>query len=383
MRILFISHSSPLKEGGAETRTREVAFRLARQGHSVTILCGKTHLQDPEISEVKGVKLICKKTLPDFILKRYPYPHYVSLAAANFFLMFYIRSFLRNEGYDLIREDICPFPPSFLLSLVRVHSRRIAITHMLPGTLKDWVRFYGPFFGPAGFLMDKLLRTGMLKYDRVISDSRWFAEELRGHPKIANKVVFVPNGVDLADFKPSVRRAANGEIRLLSVGRLVETKGHRYLIQALSDLVGEYPGIKLDVLGNGQLRDELVLLASELGLSAQIRFRPPVSHQEMPQLYSEYDFFVLPSLWEGLPVSLIEAMACKLPIVATSIPAIMDVLDARSATLSPEENAPDLADRIRWAIEHPIDVAEYAERAYEAARLYDWDVTARQEIEQT
>ena len=382
MRILFISHSSPLKEGGAETRTREVAFRLARQGHSVTVLCGKTHVEDPEISEVNGVRLVCKKTLPDFLLKRYPYPHYVSLAAANFFLMFYLRSSLRNEGYDLIREDICPFPPSFLLSLVRAHSRRIAITHMLPGTLRDWIKFYGPFFGPAGFVMNKLLRTGALKYDRIVSDSRWFAEELRGCPAIANKVVFVPNGVDLADFKPVERRAANGEIRLLSVGRLVETKGHRYLIEALSGLVKQYPGIKLDVLGNGQLRDQLVLLANDLGLSAHVRFRPPVSHELMPGMYNEHDFFVLPSLWEGLPVSLIEAMACKLPIVATSIPAIMDVLDAGSATLFPEQNASDLADKIRWAIEHPIDVAEYAERAYEVARMYDWDVTARREIEQ-
>jgi glycosyltransferase involved in cell wall biosynthesis len=253
---------------------------------------------------------------------------------------------------------------------------------MLPGTLRDWIKFYGPFFGPAGFVMNKLLRTGALKYDRIVSDSRWFAEELRGCPAIANKVVFVPNGVDLADFKPVERRAANGEIRLLSVGRLVETKGHRYLIEALSGLVKQYPGIKLDVLGNGQLRDQLVLLANDLGLSAHVRFRPPVSHELMPGMYNEHDFFVLPSLWEGLPVSLIEAMACKLPIVATSIPAIMDVLDAGSATLFPEQNASDLADKIRWAIEHPIDVAEYAERAYEVARMYDWDVTARREIEQ-
>ena len=382
MRILFISHSSPLKEGGAETRTREVAFRLARQGHSVTVLYGKTHVEDPEISEVNGVKFISRKTLPDFLLRRYPYPHYVSLAAANFFLMFYLRSFLRNERYDLIREDICPFPPSFLLSLVRLRSRRIAITHMLPSTLRNWVKFYGSIFGPAGFLMNRLLRAGVLKYDRIISDSRWFAVELERCPAIANKVVFVPNGVNLVDFKPAERRAMNGEIRLLSVGRLVETKGHRYLLEALSGLVKDYPNIKLDVMGNGQLRDQLVWLANDLGLSTHVRFRPPVSHEKMPELYNEYDFFVLPSLWEGLPVSLIEAMASKLPVVATKIPAITDVLDATSATLSSEENALELAEKIRWAIEHPIDVAEYAERAYEVARMYDWDVTARREIEQ-
>ena len=382
MRILCISHSSPLKEGGAETRTREVAFRLAAQGHDVTVLCGKTHFEDPEISNVNGVKFVCKKTLPDFLLKRYPYPHYVSLAAANLFLMFYLRSFFKDEKYDLIREDICPFPPSFLLSLLRLRSKRIAITHMLPSTLRNWIKFYGPTFGPAGFLMNRLLRAGVLKYDRIISDSKWFAEELRQYPAVTNKVVFVPNGVNLLDFKPVARRAMNGEIRLLSVARLVETKGHRYLLEALSRLVKDYPGIKLDVLGNGQLREQLVLLANDLGLSTHVRFRPPVSHEEMPRLYNDYDFFVMPSLWEGLPVSLIEAMASKLPIVASDIPAITDVVDSASATLFPQENPQGLAEKIRWAIEHPVNVAEYAERAYEMAQMYDWDVTARQEIEE-
>src|SRR6185295_4368594 len=143
MRILFISHSSPLKEGGAETRTREVALRLARSGHTVTILCGKTSADDPSVTEVSGVKIVTKKTLPDWLLRKYPYPHYFSLAAANLFLMFYVPAFLRLSKFDLIREDLAPFPPTFLLSLVRLSvGRRIAITHMLSRTLRGWTKYY-------------------------------------------------------------------------------------------------------------------------------------------------------------------------------------------------------------------------------------------------
>src|SRR5687767_3439071 len=136
MRILFISHSSPLKEGGAETRTREVAFRLVKSGHQIIILCGKTDVDDADAAEVNGVKIITKKTLPMWLLKRYPYPHYLSLAAANLFLMFHIFFFLRKEKFDLIREDMAPFPPSFLLSLVRLSAtkKRIAVVHMLSKT---------------------------------------------------------------------------------------------------------------------------------------------------------------------------------------------------------------------------------------------------------
>jgi len=383
MRILFISHSSPLKEGGAETRTREVAFRLARAGHKVTILCGKTAITDPDVSDVHGVTIVSKKTLPNQLLKRYPYPHYFSLAAANFFLMFHILPFLANEEFDLIREDMAPFPPSFLLSLFRLPARRrIVVVHMLSQSLTGWLKFYGTVFGFVGFIMDRLLRQGRLKYDRIISDSKWFADELKQYPGVSSKVRYVPNGVNLKEFNSHRSRLdSNGHIRLLSVGRLVETKGHRYIIEAVSYLKGDYPGIKLDILGNGPLKEPLKRLARELAVADLVAFRSPISHQQMPQLLSEYDFFVLPSLWEGLPVSLIEAMASKLPIVSTDIPAITAVLDSSSAILASREDGADFADKLRWAFQHPEQVRKCAESAHEIAKKYDWAVTASQEIE--
>jgi glycosyltransferase involved in cell wall biosynthesis len=384
MKILFISHSSPLKEGGAETRTREVAFRLARAGHQVTILCGKTSASDPEITEVGGVKIVSKKTLPDFLLRKFPYPHYFSLAAANLFLMFRIPRFLRNEKFDMIREDVAPFPPTFLLSLMKLPARRrIAVTHMLSRTLKGWIKFYGPAFGFAGFLMDRLLRSGRLKYDRVICAAQWFANELKEYPAISSKVRYVPNGVNLEEFNAERKRNGNGQIRLLSVGRLSETKGHRYAIEALSHLKAEYPNVKLIIVGNGPLKPPLTQLAKELNVSGMVEIRPPVSHREMPGLYSEHDFFVMPSIWEGLPVSLIEAMASKLPIIATDITAITDVLDANSATFASKEDARDLADKLKWAFEHTDEVRAHAEAAYEIVKRFDWAVTAGQEIEES
>ena len=372
-----------MKEGGAETRTREVAFTLSRAGHQVIILCGKTDAGDPAMIEVNGVTIISKKTLPDVLLKRFPYPRYLPLAAANLFLMFHIPIFLRTRKFDLIREDMAPFPPSFLLSLVKLPAtKRIVVVHMLSKTLAGWIKFYGPVFGFVGFIMDRLLRAGLLKYDRIISASKWFADELKEYSRISSKVHYVPNGVNIDEFSSDrARPQTNGHIRLLSVGRLVETKGHRYIIEALSHLKGEYPGIKLDVLGNGPLKQRLVNLARELAVADMVSFRAPVSHQRMPELLSEYDFFVMPSLWEGLPVSLVEAMASKLPIVATNIPAITAVLDEDSATFASVEDAHDLAAKLKWAFDHPREVRKHAETAYDIAKGYDWSMTASREIE--
>ena len=253
---------------------------------------------------------------------------------------------------------------------------------MLSRDLRGWVKYYGAVFGCAGFLMDRLLRAGRLQYDRIICAAAWFADEMKKHPAIAGKVRFVPNGVNLEEFKPDgARPNDNGEIRLLSIGRLAETKGHRYAIEALAHLKTQYPQLRLVIVGNGALRVPLINLARELGVADRVEIRPPVAHSDMPRLYREHDFFVMPSIWEGLPVSLIEAMASKLPVVASNIPAITAVLDPRSATFAEKEDAGDLADKLKWAFENRGLVRQFAESAYAIARRYDWAVTARMEID--
>lgn len=383
MKILFVCKISPLKEGGAETRTKEVAFRLARMGHEVTILCARGHVADQYIQKINGVTIICKDVLPAWLLKRFPYPSYFLLASVSMFLMFPLLFLLRKQKYDLIREDFAPFPPSGLLSLVRLSDcRRVAVVHNLSNDLRGWVKFYGYVYGLAGYAMDRLLRSGRLKFDRIICAGEWFAAEMKQHPQIADKVCYIPNGVNLEEFAAARKVAAsNGTTRLLCVGRLVETKGFRYAIEALGFLKTDYPHLKLDILGNGPLRDQLTRLASERGVSEMLSFRSPVSHAEMPDIYRQYDFFLMPSLFEGLPVALIEAMASRLPVIATDIPAITGILDPGSATFATREDAEDLAKKLKWAIEHPDDVARCAESAYRIVQGFDWEITARQEIE--
>lgn len=383
-RILFVSHSSPLKAGGAETRTREVANRMAAWGHEVTVLCGRTNPGDVAEQDVCGVRILQRKVLPEWLLRRFPYPHYLPLAAANLCLMFHLRSLLAREpDFDVIREDVAPFPPSGLLALVRMApAERIAVMHNLSSTLRGWVKFYGPVYGLSGWFMDRLLRSGRLAYDRIICDGQWFATELQSSPRIASKVSYVPNGVASGFFgvqRPRRERPA-GRTRLLAVGRLVETKGHTYLIKAVSRLRPDHSEVELDILGSGPLEAELKRYARQEGVAEAVRFLGPVPPEEMPALYARYDFFVLPSLFEGLPVVLIEAMATRLPIIATRIPAITGVVDDGTATLAASEDAEDLCAKLRWAFQHPREVAVKAERAFREARQYDWDSIAVQEI---
>ena len=381
MKILFVCKCSPLKEGGAETRSKEVAIQLARLGQQVTVLCAKTEVEEPEVQHFNGIRILSKRVLPDWLLSRFPYPHYLTLAASSLLLMIHLYRLLREEEFDLVREDVSPFPPSGLLSLKRLRvGKRIAVAHNLFGTFEEWRKFYGPVYGLAGFLMDRLLRSGMLKYDQIICAAKWLKEELEQCPKISGKVRYVPNGVNLDDFSfGRARRSANGHIRLLSVGRLVEAKGHRSILEALSYLKEEHPELRLDILGSGPLKESLSKMAAQFKISDLITFRSSVAHKEMPLVYGDYDIFVMASVTEGFPVALLEAMASGLPIIATDIPANTGVLDSASAVFFKSGDAKDLAGRLRWAIAHRDCMDENAARAYRLAEQYDWRAIAEKE----
>jgi len=370
-------------EGGAETRTKEVAFRAAKLGHEITIYCGKTNIDEQAEVLVNQVKVIHKKVMPDWLVRRFPYPSYVSMAAASLFLFIPLLSFLKRERYDVIREDFAPFPPTGPLALVRLLGlKRIAMAHNLSSTLKGWTKFYGPIYGLAGYLAYRLLVSGRFKYDRIVCAARFLAEDLKRHPNISDKVAYIPNGINLNDFKRNgVKREQGETIRLLCAGRLVELKGFRFAIEAMGYLKNEYPQVKLDILGKGPAKESLAQLSEKLGVSHMVRFLAPVDHSEMSRVYNEYQFLVMPSLTEGFPMTLIEAMASHLPIVATDIPAVRAVLPPESATLVMKENGRDLAEKLKWAFENPEPVRRGADKAYEIAKEYDWDQTTIEEIE--
>src|SRR5262245_14504261 len=94
MKFLFLSHSSPFREGGVETRSREVAAAFLRRGHQVKVLCAKTRPDEPAREWRDGVEVRCVRVVPDGFLRRFPHPHYFTLAAANLLLAFHLLALL-------------------------------------------------------------------------------------------------------------------------------------------------------------------------------------------------------------------------------------------------------------------------------------------------
>lgn len=127
----------------------------------------------------------------------------------------------------------------------------------------------------------------------------------------------IPNGIDTAVFTPA-ETPRNATISLLCVGRLIERKGQRYLLEAVAQLRSRSATpFTLNLVGTGDDERALRRLAEHLGITDIVNFSGYVPHEKMPDIYQKSDIFLLPSEHEGMSNALLEAMACGLPVIVT------------------------------------------------------------------
>lgn len=170
----------------------------------------------------------------------------------------------------------------------------------------------------------------------------------------------VPNVVDDELFRPG--RGGDGS-RLLTAGLLREdgAKGVDYLLEALALLDGP----RLEVVGDGPKRGEYEALARRLGLDGRVTFHGLRPKPELAALMREADLFVLASRFENNPCVAIEAMASGLPVVATRVGGLPELVDERSGLLAEPRDPESIAARIQEALDGSFDRAEIARRARE------------------
>ena len=161
---------------------------------------------------------------------------------------------------------------------------------------------------------------------------------------IDTDVSVVHNGIDCEKFVPSKREPREG-LQILFVGRLKPGKGVSDLLTAFKDVVTEFSNVTLKIVGDGPLRDELVERTRVEGIDSNVEFVGNVPNNRMPDIYAESDVFTLPSLNEGLPRTVLEAMACEVPVVVSELPQLVPVIKDAGVTVpcrSPDTLASEL-----------------------------------------
>ncbi len=241
-----------------------------------------------------------------------------------------------------------------------------------------WIRY--------GLFAERLRRRGTL----FIAVSEYLRSRLLESGFPPGRTIVHYNGVDVGAFTPPDREA--GDRTVLSVGRMVEKKGMEYLVEAFARIAGQVPEARLEIAGDGPLRQSLERLTSERELSARVTFHGSLSHREVAGLMQRASIVCQPSVTaangdsEGLPTVVLEAAATGRPLIGTHHSGIPEIIaDGTTGFLVPERDVAALADRLlllltnaelrgrmgeagRKRIEREFDLVKQAERLEEIYR---------------
>ncbi len=179
----------------------------------------------------------------------------------------------------------------------------------------------------------KQIRWALSRAKSVICVSNALCNRLMDLGVESNRIKLLYNGVDLDVFGPGNRREANLSIgleehqkKILFVGNLEITKGCKELLLSSVDLLRSDNNVHLYYIGRGRAEKELKHYAEKAGCSRNVHFRGEIKHAELTHWYNAVDLISLPSYNEGVPNVLLEAMACGLPVVATRVGGIPEVV---------------------------------------------------------
>jgi len=210
-----------------------------------------------------------------------------------------------------------------------------------------------PPWGRTVYLQQQLVVGGV---DRYIAVSHAVAQQLRETFRVpAGKLQVVHNSIPLAPFEVAANESlraslggATGRAIVLTVARLDEQKGHRYLLEAAA-LV---PEVTFVLSGDGPERGALEAQAKALGLENRVNFLG--YRRDVPALLASCDVFVLPSIYEGFPLSVLEAMAAGRPVVATAVGGTAEaVIHNQTGLLVPPADSAAIASAIRNILSDP------------------------------
>lgn len=277
---------------------------------------------------------------------------------------------LLDEGFDFDVIDAHYYYPDGVAAALLAKWFRKPFTITARGTDLNLI--------PQYFLPRRMIDWAAKRAAGSIGVCAALMDVLRNQGHDASKLHVMRNGVDLYRFRPlppSQMRAElglQGEPLLLSVGYLIERKGHHLAIEALAQLVQKRPHARLVIIGDGPDKAALAALAERLGVADKVRLTGSLPNTELLKWYSAADVLMLCSSREGWANVLLESMACGTPVVATNIWGTPEVVAKPEAgLLVTERTGPAFAAGIEAVLSAGVD--RVATRRY--AEGFSWQAT--------
>ena len=361
MKILILTdYFYPHVGGGVEKVIMELSLRLVRTGNQVCILTLSTNAKNEEVFQ--GIHIIRVNAFD--LTKITGFQSAISLR-------------MWKIGKDLINEfkpDIIHLHNRFFFStligiLLKKGTNIPLITTLHLGSI-DYIK------GVKGFFIKKIEKYMIRKinqYSKIVTAVSNNVKENGIKLGISSKkCVVIPNGVDLQFF--SMEYSDNEKPRnVVFIGRLLTNKGPQILLQSAKLIIKKIPDIQLNIVGDGPQRANLEKFVKSNNLSNNVKLLGKLD--DIRSIMKKSDLYVRPSLLDGMPLGVLEAMAAKLPIIATNIAGTSELIETgKTGHLVTANDAKDLSDAIFTLLEDKNYMKKIANNGYELVRSkYDWN----------
>jgi glycosyltransferase involved in cell wall biosynthesis len=215
--------------------------------------------------------------------------------------------------------------------------------------------------------------------DKIICYTETEKKELINIGVKSQKIKVIHNGIDTDLFVPA-KEPSFEKKNLLWVGRYAKGKGLDYLVDAFNIVKLKHPDATLTMVGQGPDKDRTIQKIYDLNLSNSIIMKDFVPNSEIVSLYQNSSVFVLPSLEEGVPRTILESMSCGIPVVCSSLPQLVDIVDG-GGTLVPVKDSQTLADSILEVLSNSSLAEKFRENGRRnVVENYSWKDTVRKTI---
>lgn len=318
MRILMQQGAYYPWIGGAEIFMQKLAERLVAKGHQVDVVTGLWNKPDiytenwnKEFEVINGVNIYRVRTAAR---------KYIDALSCIWHMILKTKELDRINNYDIIHSHIFP---AMLCGAATKRKNKFMIT-LQGGDIAE----YKETKLALRILEMPFITWALRKADLVHTVSNHIAGQAKKYG--AKKIKMVPNGVDTHIFQPMDKNKARqrsgykpGQRIVVSSSRLTPKNGLEYLIKAVANI----PNLRLLIIGDGEQRRFLEKLIMSLKLEDRVSLLGYLEHQRLPEYLNIADVFCRPSINEGFGISFIEAMACRVPTIGTSVGGITDIIE--------------------------------------------------------
>src|SRR5713101_3196221 len=365
LSVLMASGVPKRREGGVAAIIYNMGRELERLGHRVQYVF-QEDLVPPESVSARFVELIFSLRLGRYIAANRKSFSIVNLHAPVGFPYGIRRKWHRNADY-----------PPYVMTLHGLEERRV---HVMSREVKkgrawnfSWKnRMWHRFYHQPRFRWSIRTADGAHAYSRDV----WNILQLK-YNLDSDRVAYIPSGVESRFFIPREYRTGD-RLRLLYVGTWLDQRGTFYLRNALRNLAPRLPGLTMTIAGGAAPSEDILKFFGE-GLASRIEVRPEIPWESMPSLYADHDVFLFPSLMEGLPSVLLEAMATGMPVITTETCGMPDVVEnEHNGLLVPPADAKAIENGILRLAASVELRKKLGEAAQETMKRYTWQRAARQ-----